>query len=111
VATDTINGTAHTILFDRATAVPLYIVATTAPPTLTTAQTTAVKTSLAAYAAANYNLGTQVVALALRAAGIVPGVTTDVPSFALGAAPSPTLDVNILSAACRSRRFRPPTSS
>jgi uncharacterized phage protein gp47/JayE len=94
VATDS-TGTARTILFDRAVQVPIFIVCTTTPSTLTTAGTAAVKAALVAYATANYNLGVSVIALALQASALIPGVTTDVPTFFDGTAPGPVTDVNI----------------
>jgi hypothetical protein len=87
--------TSRTILFDRAVQVPIYIVCTTTPATLTTAGTAAVKAAMAAYAQANYNLGVSVIDLPLRASGIIPGVTIDVPTFFLGTAPSPGGTANI----------------
>ena len=88
-------GNSRTVLFDRAVQVPIYIICTTTPGTLTTAQTSAVKEAFAAFAVANYNLDISVIALALRAAGIINGVTTDVPTFFLGTAPSPSGTANI----------------
>jgi hypothetical protein len=93
-ATDS-TGTIRTILFDRAVQVPIYVTLTTTPGTLTTAQTAAVKLALTTYASTNYNLGVEVVALALRAQAILPGVTIDVPTFFLGTAPSPVGTGNI----------------
>lgn len=93
VAVDS-SGTNRTILFDRAQQVPIYVVCTTSPA-VTGSGAAAVKAAMAAYAVANYNLGVSVVDLALRAAGIVPGVTTDVPTFFLGTAPSPGGTANI----------------
>ena len=87
--------TSRTILFDRAVQVPIYIVCTTTPATLTTYSTAAVKAAMAAYAQANYNLGVSVIDLPLRASGIIPGVTIDVPTFFLGTAPSPGGTANI----------------
>lgn len=94
VATDS-AGNPRTLLFDRAQQVPIYITCTTTPGSLNTAGTAAVKAALAAYATANYNLGVEVVALALRAAAIIAGITIDVPTFFLGTAPSPAGTVNI----------------
>ena len=74
------TGQSRTLLFDRAVQVPIYIICTTTPATLTTAGTAAVKAAMAAYATANYNLGISVIDLPLRASGIIPGVTIDVPT-------------------------------
>jgi uncharacterized phage protein gp47/JayE len=94
VATDS-TGAPRTILFDRAVQVPIYVSCTTTPSSLTSPQRTTVKAAFAAYALANYTLGTPVIALALRAAGLVPGVTTDLPTFTLGTAPAPVGTANI----------------
>lgn len=80
VATDS-TTTARTILFDRAVQVRLRVDLATTPDVLTSPQTAAVKAALAAYATANYNLGVSVIVLPLAAAAILPGVTTDVPTF------------------------------
>ena len=45
--------------------------------------------------APNLVLGGNVIALAIRAAAIVPGVTSDVPTFTLGFAPSPVGTSNL----------------
>ena len=92
-ATDS-TGQARTILFDRAVQVPLYVDLTTTP-TLNSSGKSAVAAALAAYATANYNLGVEVYALALRASGLIPGLVTDIPVFTLGIAPSPVGTGNI----------------
>lgn len=89
-------GNTRVMSFDRAQQVVLYLACTTTPPSLTTAQTNAVKAAFAAFATANYNLGTEVFALALRAAGIVPGTTTDVPTFQIDTVQPPVNTGNIL---------------
>jgi uncharacterized phage protein gp47/JayE len=95
IATDS-TATSRTILFDRAIQVPIYVTCTTTPGSLSGANTSAVKAAFAAYAAANYNLGVSVIALSLRAAGLLAGVTTDLPTFFLGTAPAPGGTANIL---------------
>jgi uncharacterized phage protein gp47/JayE len=102
-------GNNQIVNFDRATQVPIYIALTTTPATLTAAQTAAVKSSILAFAEgtvdgngnvlipANLTLGTSVIALALRASALIPGVVTDIPTFTLkaGAVPGPTDTGNI----------------
>lgn len=87
-ATDS-QGNIQTISFDRAVQLRIYCVVTTTPSVLTAPQTLAVKAAIAAYGAANFNLGTSIIALPLRASAIVEGVTTDVPFFFFGSSPSP----------------------
>lgn len=91
-ATDS-QGHSQTMYFDRAIPVPIYVTLSTTPASLTTQQTQAVKAALAAYALQTYNLGVEVFALALESQAL--SVVEDVTSFALGVAPSPTLDMNI----------------
>lgn len=105
-ATDS-QGNPQTVAFDVATDLPLYLVLTTTPNSLTTAQTNAVGQALVDWAegtfdangneltAPNLVLGGNVIALAIRAAAIVPGVTSDVPTFTLGFAPSPVGTSNL----------------
>jgi len=89
------SGNTQTVFFDRATQVVLHVACTTTPSILTAAQTLAVKSAIAAYANATFGLGTSVTALPFRASALVPGVTTDVPSFAFDTTASPTNTANI----------------
>lgn len=93
-ATDS-TGQLRAINFDRAQQVPIYVACTTTPGTLTTAQTSAVKSAMVAYAAANWNLGVSVIALAVRAQALTVGGVTDVPVFDLGLTASPSGTANI----------------
>lgn len=93
-ATDS-TGTVRALNFDRAIQKRLYVVCTTTPGTLNTAGTQAVKNALAAYALATFNLGVSVIDLPFRAAALVPGVTTDVPTFMFDFVPSPTNTANL----------------
>lgn len=94
-ATDS-TGAAHTVYFDRAVQVPIYVsLTTTLSPTVASTYRTAIKAAMAAYALTAFNLDTNVIALALRAQALtVPG-TLDVPSFALDTHATPTATANI----------------
>lgn len=89
------GGNLQWVGFDRVSQVPLYITCTTTPSTLTSNGTAAVKAALAAYGLANLGIGTEAVALALRASAIVPGVNIDVPTFAFDVVPFPTNTGNL----------------
>lgn len=101
------QGYTHTIGFDRCAVQYINVACTTTPSTLTTAQTAAVKTALTAYAeGASYTpaaplvtgawqLGASILALPFHVAAIVPGVTTDVPTFAFDTTSTPTNTGNI----------------
>jgi uncharacterized phage protein gp47/JayE len=93
-ATDSF-GNSQVVYFDRVTQVPIYVVLTTNPGTISAANISAIKAALVAYAAANWQIGVDVYALALQAQALLPGVVTDVPTFYLGTAPSPGSDANI----------------
>jgi uncharacterized phage protein gp47/JayE len=95
VAVTDSGGNPQPVRFDRATQLRLYVVATTTPGSLSTAGTAAVKASLAAYAAATFNLGEIVIALPFRSAALVDGVDIDVPSFQFGFTPAPTNTGNL----------------
>jgi uncharacterized phage protein gp47/JayE len=88
-------GNTQTVAFDRAIQVPLWVTCTTTPASLTGAQTPAVKAALAAYALATLGVGAAVIDLPFRAAALVPGVTTDVPTFAFDVHSSPTNTGNL----------------
>lgn len=89
------GGNIQYVAFDRASQIPLYVACTTTPSTLSTNGTNAVKAALAAYALATFNLGTPAIALSFRAAALVAGVNTDVPTFAFDVVPSPTNTGNL----------------
>lgn len=107
-ATDSL-GNPQPVSFDLATAVPIYISLATTPGSLTSAQVAAVKQAIVNYAEgtvdasgkvltpAALGLGQEVIALALRASALLPGVVTDIPMFELkaGSAPGPGDTVNI----------------
>jgi len=112
-ATDSI-GNPHTVLFDRATQLPVYVsLTTTSPVALTSVQIAALKQAIVNYAIGTYDangltltqanivLGQNVVALALRGAvftalqQMFPGSLVDVPTFALDFIPSPTNTANL----------------
>jgi len=89
------QGNSQIVYFDRAAQLPLWVTCTTTPSTLTTAGTAAVKAALAAYALKVFGLGVSVIDLPFRAAALVPGVTTDVPTFAFDFHASPTNTGNL----------------
>lgn len=88
-------GNPQPVRFDRATQLRLFVSCTTTPGTLSTAGTAAVKAALTAYAALTFNLGTSIIDLPFRAAALVAGVTTDVPTFAFDFHSSPTNTANL----------------
>lgn len=73
-------GISRTVNFDRVSVVSLYVDVTTTPNSLTSPQIAAVKAALAAWGTANLLPGSELVHLSLQAAGIIPGVTIDVPT-------------------------------
>ncbi len=86
------TGTAQTVKFSRVTLRPIYISATlTRGPSYV--GDAAVKAALV-QAGSTLLMGQPVVALALQAVPLAQGAT-DVPTYAQGFAPSPTLDVNL----------------
>jgi uncharacterized phage protein gp47/JayE len=93
VQTPDSSGNLQTVAFDRPTQVPLYVTCTTTPA-VPGAGALAVGQALATYIA-GLGLGTSIIALPFRLSAIVPGVTTDVPVFQFGTAPSPTNTANI----------------
>lgn len=96
VATDAV-GDSHLVYFARAVQVPIYIdaIITTRSGISVASVSAAVKTKLVEFGRAEFPLGEDVIALALRAAILeVPGVV-DVPTFELGTSPSPSGTANI----------------
>jgi uncharacterized phage protein gp47/JayE len=96
VATDQ-NGNTYDMVFDRATQALLYFSFTCTLATGVTASTIAplVKAAVVAYTNTNLGLGSEVVALAIRAIALtIPGVI-DVPTFTLGLSPSPAGTANL----------------
>lgn len=91
------NGVTRTMQFNRAIQVTIYVAwtCTLAPGVSTGSIAPLVKEAAVAYAQANIGQGSEVVALAIRAQALtIPGVI-DVPTFAIGTSPSPSLDANI----------------
>jgi uncharacterized phage protein gp47/JayE len=94
-ATDAAAGT-HVVRFNRADLVEIYVDLTleTAPGVSVASVSQAVKTAIVTYAAEHYGLGDDVIALAVRAAALVPGVV-DVPTFFIDITASPAATANI----------------
>ncbi len=89
------QGLPHTVGFDRAIQLRTWVTCTTTPSSLTLAGTNAVKAALAAYALKVFNLGVNIIDLPFRAAAIVTGITTDVPTFAFDFHSSPVNTGNL----------------
>lgn len=89
------TGATQIIAFDRAQQMRTYVSCTTTPGTLTSPQTTAIKYAIAAYALANFGLGSTLVALSFRASALVTGINTDVPLFAFDFHSSPVNTGNL----------------
>lgn len=89
-------GIEHTILFDRAAAVPVYFtLTTTLDDSASSDYRTQVKAAIASYANSTFNLGVDVIALAIRSQALSVTGVLDVPTFTLGTAPSPVGTSNI----------------
>lgn len=106
IEVDTLDsqGNLQPVFFERATQVPIYVTCTTTPGSLTADQATAVKAAIKAFADANWNLGSPVIARAFSASPLEPTtaytpVVTDVPVFQFGTAPSPTNTANLTTTA------------
>ncbi len=86
-------GADQTLFFDWATTKPVYVtcIVTPAPNVIIgSGQATAIKANLAAYALANWTLGTPVYYVPFRDAAIVTNVSVDVPTFEIGFSPAPS---------------------
>lgn len=99
VATDS-AGKSHTLSFDWATTLQLHIVAIVTPApgvTIGSSQAEAIKSAMAGYALANFDLGVSVYYTPLRNSAVVAGVSIDAPTFEIkfGSTPGPT-DINSL---------------
>jgi hypothetical protein len=94
VVTDS-QGNTHTVSFDYAQQKPLFVTLTTTPTPLTLAQRTAIRLALTTYADATFNLGVSIIDLPFRAAALVAGIDTDVPTFAFDFVASPVNTANL----------------
>lgn len=88
------QGNSHTVFWDYATIVNIYVDLTTTP-TLDAGGKATVQAALASYGAAHYGLGDDVIALGVHAAALIQGLTTDVPVFTIGTSPGPVGVSNI----------------
>ena len=95
------TGAEQDVQFDRADEKPLYLTLTTTPApnkTIGAPERALIREALRDWAVANLNLGVDVIALPLRTAalgGVAAGLSSDIPTFALGFAPSPVGTVNL----------------
>lgn len=90
------QGNIRAVNFDRAVQIPIYMRFYTTPSSIDAGTIQAVKDAAVAYALANQNLGTAVIALAYRSVALESSnVLQDVPTLELGLAPSPSGQSNI----------------